>query len=93
MNRLLIVVLCLIAPEYAYAHCYKRWYYPWPQNCGYSNHVRYSRSIPSIPRRDIHTDSISPLPDMTAIWEATVSRELYEGMQRKRALILLGGQP
>ena len=90
--RLLIVVLCLIAPEYAYAHCYKRWYYPWPQNCGYSH--SYSRSSVRYQRHyAIPTTPYIPIPDMTATWEATVSRELYEGMQRKRALILLGGQP
>lgn len=90
-------------PSPAVAHCYEHWYYPWPQHCkaGVAKQVN-ARDLKSLDRKVIRVQppSSAPIqhapefvmPDMSAAWETPgITKELYDGLERKRAIIILQG--
>jgi hypothetical protein len=78
-------------------HRFSRWYYPFPQRCD-TRPLRHDLvyRVPSdaplppvVPREDEETTEI-PLPDLAGVWEPLEDyKELKEGLERKKALILL----
>jgi hypothetical protein len=55
--RRLMLALALLASTEASAHCYSRWYYPWPQRCGVARQmvrwpVLHSVAASSIPNQE-----------------------------------------
>jgi hypothetical protein len=104
MKPTIIVVALLWASPAVACHHYLRWYYPYPQHCGGSyarhqerNHVHsvHSDPAPSPPIRSNHDVGINfVLPALvSAVWniplETKEQLELYEGIQRKKAILLL----
>jgi hypothetical protein len=96
MKKILVITLTLGGINAANAHCYSRWYYPFPQNCGvaYRSHSHRMAllqldTIPPIRHNIIDI----PLPDLNGIWinetETPEQLELMEGMERVRAIRLL----
>jgi hypothetical protein len=80
------VLLCGVSS--VEAHCYRQWYYPWPQDCGtrhrtYIHPATFVRFVPPLPPtspKDI------PLPDMSAQWGGSMDTELELSLQRLKAL-------
>jgi hypothetical protein len=105
----IIVLVTLLVPQSASAHCFSRWYYHTPQHCGGSYvqpkrlhfHVAYARSRvihrvhPYVVTHGIPDPAIDfVLPALVSImWEIPLATkeqlELYEEMQRKKAILLL----
>ena len=96
MKKILVITLTIWVTNAANAHCYSRWYYQFPQNCGvaYRSHSHRMAllqldTIP--PARPVSIDI--PLPDMTGIWinsiETPEQLELLESMDRLKAIRLL----
>jgi hypothetical protein len=60
-----IALAALLASTPVEAHCYSRWLYPWPQNCG--RHVALHKVIVAPPRNDYAADRNDfeiPLPSL-----------------------------
>jgi hypothetical protein len=93
MRIILVAVFLASMGSAAEASCHKysRWYYPFPQRCkivtaSYEVPLR-SPPLPPVPDPP---DYDIPLPDLAAVWEPMVDqKELQEGLERKKALILL----
>jgi hypothetical protein len=63
---LALALLALLAPTPVEAHCFARWYYPWPQRCG-ARHVALHKIIVAPPRNDFAADRNDfdiPLPSL-----------------------------
>ena len=102
------VSLCLawliMHPQPAAAcHKFSRWYYPYPQHCGVTHarlsHIRVlsnSYTVHSIANNHNVEGLLLPTLDDNLAWdmplETPVQLELYQGMQRQRALIKLKGE-
>ena len=84
------LALCLIATPADACHIFKHWAFPFPQRCGVQ--VRPMRAAASIPSRGA-PQARPPsfiVPDMTFVSETPgISKELWEGMKRHRALLQL----
>jgi hypothetical protein len=79
LSRLTLLLCLLPTPAEAACHVFRYWAYPFPQRCGQLH-------PPALLRRDV----MIPLPDLTAItWEVPVSRELWDGVLRRQALLRL----
>jgi hypothetical protein len=90
----LTVALTIGLTNAADAHCYSRWYYPYPQKCGgvyartnnRSSMVHRVNFSPPLPPDPVDI----PLPDMSGIWinstETEEQLELMEAMDRLRAI-------
>jgi hypothetical protein len=64
--RLLLILAALLVATPVEAHCYSRWYYPWPQHCGVA-HVALHKLIVTPPRYDFtinRHDFEIPLPSL-----------------------------
>jgi hypothetical protein len=94
MKTLSVVALTIGMINAADAHCYSRWYYPYPQKCG-GIYTRQSNRPPIISRANfsppLSPDApIIPLPDMSGIWinstETPEQLELMEAMDRLKAI-------
>jgi hypothetical protein len=89
MKTLSIVALTIGMINAADAHCYSRWYYPYPQKCGgvysrQSNRPPIVRSVNFSPPLPPDPSDI-PLPDLSADWGGTLDTQL-ELQLRLRAL-------
>jgi|HubBroStandDraft_3_1064219.scaffolds.fasta_scaffold83203_4 hypothetical protein len=89
MKTISIVALTIGMINAADAHCYSRWYYPYPQKCG-GVYSRQSNRPPIIHRVDfsppLPPDNFDiPLPDLSANWGGTLDTQL-ELQLRLRAL-------
>ena len=97
----------LMHPQPAAAcHMFSRWYYPYPQHCGgsYAGHQRriHVHSMHSNPPVHVAVRRVNdvgvefPLPDMNGTWQTALGTkpelELWEEMQRKKALMLIKGE-
>jgi hypothetical protein len=89
-----VLIISIGLTNAADAHCYARWYYPWPQNCGgiYSRQS-YRHSIVRSINSDtlVHVNAYDiPLPDLSGIWinstETEEQLELMEGLDRIKAI-------
>jgi hypothetical protein len=53
MRIALAVALVALVSTEASAHCYSRWYYPWPQRCGRASnqerHANKARNVVALP--------------------------------------------
>jgi hypothetical protein len=93
-----LALFALLYPQPAGAHCYSRWYYPYPQHCGgVYNRVGIKHDLvyriyndPPLPPEPQPTLNF-PLPDMNATWGGAMDSELELEMQRQKALRLLKG--
>jgi len=88
-----ISILTVGLANAADAHCYARWYYPWPQNCGvaYRGHSRRVAFLQFDSNTPVHSITFNiPLPDMSGIWinstETEEQLELMEGLDRIKAI-------
>ena len=87
-------------PRPAEAHCYSRWYYPYPQHCGgIYNRVGVKHDLvyrqfvdPPLPPEPQHAEDAIPLPNMNATWGGAMDSELELQMQRQGALRKLSGE-
>lgn len=89
MKTLSVVALTIGMINAADAHCYSRWYYPYPQKCGgvysrQSNRSPIVRSVNFNPPLPPDPSDI-PLPDLSANWGGTLDTQL-ELQLRLRAL-------
>jgi len=95
-------LLSLGATNAEACHRFSRWYYPYPQRCDtrplkHDLVYRVTSDPPSVlpPAKEEEDppDEI-PIPDMAAVWEPQSDfKELQEGLERKKALILLLSRP
>jgi hypothetical protein len=92
MRKTLTIALTIVMINRADAHCYSRWYYPYPQNCGVA-YRSHSHRMALLQSNSIVTHSITydiPLPDLNGTWinetETPEQLELMEGMERVKAL-------
>jgi hypothetical protein len=93
MRTVLVVVFLGLMGSAAEASCHKysRWYYPFPQRCRIVQ-AAYEVPIkaPPLPPIPDSPDYEIPLPDLAGVWEPLEDyKELKEGLERKKALILL----
>jgi hypothetical protein len=94
-------LLSLGATNAEACHRFSRWYYPYPQRCDTRSlrhdlvyRVTSDPPVPTPREDDVTTDPEIPLPDMAAVWEPQSDfKELQEGLERKKALILLLSRP
>ena len=94
-----VIAVALLWASSAQAHCFTIWHYKTPQHCGLlknaQKNFRENRfSNPAIVRAVFHPPmDVVPailLPDMTMTWEVPgISRELYDGIKRRRAILLM----
>jgi hypothetical protein len=64
MRPAIAVAALAIAVSTADAHCYSRWYYPWPQHCGVKV-VRAAAPAAPAPMPPVKAlDGMIPLPDL-----------------------------
>jgi hypothetical protein len=96
MKKAIIITLTLMVTNAANAHCYSRWYYPFPQNCGvaYRSHSHRMALLQHNITSTIHPVIYDiPIPDMSGIWinstETEEQLELMEAMERVKAIRLL----
>jgi hypothetical protein len=96
MKKIFIITLTIGMINAANAHCYSRWYYPFPQNCGVAyrshSHQMALLQLDTIPPvRPVLIDF--PLPDLSGIWinstETPEQLELMEAMDRLKAIKIL----
>ena len=98
----IIVLVTLLVPQSASAHCFSRWYYPYPQHCGGS----YARHQGRIPVHRLHSDFVANAVDrrdhdvavdfvlptlINTVWSIPLATreqlELYDDLRRKRAIM------
>jgi|HubBroStandDraft_5_1064220.scaffolds.fasta_scaffold13126_7 hypothetical protein len=78
-----IALAMALAATPAEAHCYSRWYYPWPQHCGvHSTHQKASEATRA--SSDAPKEPDIPLPSL-----ASADLDGGEADEPTRALILL----
>jgi hypothetical protein len=94
IKTFLAITLAIGQANAANAHCFKFWYYPYPQNCqGVYSRTNYRPTRINHPNIN-HTDHPVvydiPLPDMSGTWinsaETEEQIELNEDMERLKAL-------
>jgi hypothetical protein len=92
-------LLSLGATNAEACHRFSRWYYPYPQRCDTRplrrDLVYRVTSDPSSvlpPAKEEEEEPEIPLPDMAAVWTGD-NKDLQEGLERKKALILLLSRP
>jgi hypothetical protein len=89
-----ILSLLGITEVEAACHKYSRWYYPFPQRCriiAANYEVPTKPTDPPLPPIPDSPNYDIPIPDMAGVWVANDQKELAEGLERKKALILLLG--
>jgi hypothetical protein len=70
-------------------HRFKYWAYPFPQKCGLRVGPVRTAALPHRRTLPAGPPSLSPIPDLTAVWETTVPQDLLDGVQRKAAILKL----
>jgi len=79
--RKIVFITALMVTNAADAHCYSRWYYPYPQKCG-GIYTRANDRPPVVRRVNfnppVSTDPVYdiPLPDLSATWGGTLDSKL-----------------
>jgi hypothetical protein len=94
------LLLSLGATDAEACHRFSRWYYPYPQRCDtrplkHDLVYRVTGDPPSVLppiKEDADSEPDIPIPDMAAVWTGD-NKDLQEGLERKKALILLLGSP
>jgi hypothetical protein len=96
MKKILTIALTIGMINAADAHCYSRWYYPFPQNCGvaYRSHSHRMALLQLDSTPPVRPNTIDfPLPDLSGIWinetETEQQLELMEAMDRIKAIRML----
>jgi hypothetical protein len=84
----LAAVLLSVQPASA-CHRFKYWAYPFPQKCGVRASPVRTAALPHRRTLPAEPPSLSPIPDLTAVWETTVPQDLLDGVQRKAAILRL----
>ena len=102
-----LALLAIVVPQQpSYAcHIYSHWRYPYPQRCGIVTHyhVRHIvapvKVIARLPPANVQPAKEQlnfKLPDLKGTWQIAldtpVALELYQGMQRQRAIKQLTGE-
>jgi hypothetical protein len=85
-------------------HKFSRWYYPFPQKCGVTHaRLHHIRTVPNIApvhivtnSHDVESDILLPPLIDKLMWDMPLETpeqlELYQGLQRQRALRKLEGE-
>ena len=60
MRWLALALLALLAPAPVEAHCFARWYYPWPQRCFGQKLVSVRHEAPFVAHVALHKLIVAP---------------------------------
>lgn len=90
MKRTILAVITVLPIGLSYsvadAHCFRYWYYNYPQICGASYHAHVHTVAFSFPLPPVDHDRDIPLPDLNAVWGGAMDTDLELQLQRQKAL-------